>query len=58
MSVGYKIYVFHVVRGVWQNEDKDEMLIFYYNDKQNALIQENNLQVECQDVKCAKMPKK
>ena len=57
VSVGNKIYVFHVVRGGWQREDKDEMLTFCFNDKQNALIQESKLQLDCKVVSCAKMSK-
>ena len=58
MSVGYKIYVFHVVYGGWQSEDENEMLIFCYNDKQNALIQKSKIQSDCKVVSCAKMSKK
>ena len=58
VSVGYKVYVFYVVPGVRQSEDRNEMVIFYYNDKQNTLIQENKLQLDCKVVTCAKMSKK
>ena len=58
VSVGYKIYICHVVRGGWQSEDKNEMWIFNYNDKQNALIQESKLQLDFKMVHYAKMSKK
>ena len=58
VNIGYKIYVFRNVYRNWKEEIKSEMLIFCYNDNQNALNQENNLNLDCKVVRCAKMSKK
>ena len=57
VSINYKIYVFQVVCGIWLSPNKSDIITFCYNDKQNTLVRENNLQVECQMVSCAKMTK-
>ena len=36
----------------YKNKDKNDMLIFSYNDKQNVLIQKYYLQLECLVVSC------
>ena len=54
MSFGHKIYVFGKVCENCQYY----MWTYSYNDKLNVMIQENNEQVDCEEVKCAKMPKK
>ena len=58
VSFGYKIYVFQKFQGNDKKEKKSEMLIFCYNKKQNAWIQENILQLESFVESCAKMSKK
>ena len=68
LSIGYKILLFQDVdrneinvSEFFENgkkEEKSEMLIYCYNDKQNAWIQENELQIDCKVASCVNMSKK
>ena len=57
LSIGYKIYLFQCSLQVYDDE-KTDVLILSYNDKQSALVQENSLQLDCEVFSCAKLPKK
>ena len=59
LSIGYKIYVFQEYdNGDYRNENRNNVLTLYYNDRQNAWIEESSLYFVSRVVSCAKMFKK
>ena len=58
VRIGYKIYVFREMKHRNKKDDnRSDMLVYSYNDEQNACIQENNLQLQCKVLSCAKISK-